>query len=283
MLKSARLKEQRISDRRVATGRYAGSISTAMQETPYCFKLKLAYDGTAYGGWQVQANAVTIQGVIEQALGNLAGAPVKLHGSGRTDRGVHAVGQVAHCALPAAWQPVRLAQALNALLPPDIRVMAAARAAPVFHARRSAAAKEYRYFIWNAKIMPPMLRNFRAHIRRPLDAAAMRDAAARLEGRHDFAAFTANPNRPVESTVRELYRLQVRRRGPEIVIIARADGFLYKMVRSLAGFLIQVGAGAVPAREANAILRSRERTARVPTAAPQGLFLWRVFYRRATG
>ncbi len=152
-----------------------------------------------------------------------------------------------------------------------------------FHARRSAAAKEYRYFIWNADILPPVLRHYRTHVRQPLDVEAMQAAAVLLEGRHDFAAFSANPNRPVESTVRELYRLQVRRRGAEIVIIARADGFLYKMVRSLAGFLIQVGAGAVPAREADAILRSRERTARVPTAPPQGLFLWRVFYRRATG
>ncbi len=254
-----------------------------MQETPFYYKFTLAYDGTAYGGWQVQANAVTIQGVVEQALGELAGMPVKLHGSGRTDRGVHAAGQVAHCALPSAWRPARLARALNALLPADIRVMGAAPCGLRFHARRSAAAKEYRYFIWNADILPPVLRHYRTHVRQPLDVEAMQAAAVLLEGRHDFAAFSANPNRPVESTVRELYRLQVRRRGAEIVIIARADGFLYKMVRSLAGFLIQVGAGAVPAREADAILRSRERTARVPTAPPQGLFLWRVFYRRATG
>lgn len=254
-----------------------------MQAASHYFRFKLAYDGTAYGGWQVQENAVSIQGVIEQALGQLAGAPVKLHGSGRTDRGVHAMGQVAHCALPSDWQPARLARALNALLPADIRVMGAARCGLRFHARRSAAAKEYRYFIWNADILPPVLRHYRAHIRAPLNVAAMQQAAAQLEGRHDFAAFTANPNRPVESTVRELSRLQVRRRGAEIVIIARADGFLYKMVRSLAGFLIQVGAGAAPASATATILHSRVRTARVPTAPPQGLFLWRVFYRRATG
>lgn len=250
-----------------------------MQPSAYCFRFKLAYDGTAYGGWQIQPNAVTIQSLIEQALGKLTGTTVKLHGSGRTDRGVHAMGQVAHCALPYNPQPDELLRSLNGLLPPDIRVMQAARCSPRFHARRSATSKEYRYFIWNDAVMPPTLRYYRTHVRQPLDTTAMQAAATRLEGRHDFAAFTANPNRPVESTVRVLSHLQVRRRGAEIVIIARADGFLYKMVRSLAGFLIRVGTGAVPAETTDTILQSRERTAHVPTAPPQGLFLWRVYYR----
>ncbi|MGI6087682.1 MAG: tRNA pseudouridine(38-40) synthase TruA [Kiritimatiellia bacterium] len=254
-----------------------------MQTNAYCFRFKLAYDGTAYGGWQIQPNAVTIQSMIEQALGQLAGTKIKLHGSGRTDRGVHAMGQVAHCTLPTDHQPDELLRSLNGLLPPDIRVMNAMRCSPRFHARRSATSKEYRYFIWNDAVMPPVLRHYRTHVRQPLDTTAMQAAATRLEGRHDFAAFTANPNRLVESTVRDLYRLQVRRRGAEIVIIARADGFLYKMVRSLAGFLIRVGTGAVPEQTTDAILQSRKRTAHVPTAPPQGLFLWRVYYRRGTG
>jgi tRNA pseudouridine38-40 synthase len=167
---------------------------------------------------------------------------------------------------------------LNALLPPDIRVLGVRRAGSDFHARRSAVGKEYRYFIWNADVCPPWLRRYRTLVTRPLDIASMREAAAALEGRHDFAAFTANPNRVVESTVRELYALRVTRRGREITIRAHGEGFLYKMVRSLAGFLIRVGEGGAPPDEARRILESRTRTARVPTAPPEGLFLWKVFY-----
>jgi len=128
--------------------------------------------------------------------------------------------------------------------------------------------------------MPPFLRRYRTHIRIPLDTRAMRAATAALLGRHDFTSFTANPKCAVKSTVRHLTQLSVRRHGNEITIIARSEGFLYKMVRSLAGLLIRVGLGAVPPAEAKAILRSRERTARVPTAPPKGLFLWRVWYSR---
>jgi tRNA pseudouridine38-40 synthase len=218
---------------------------------------------------------------LEKALAQLAGGPVKVHGSGRTDQGVHAAGQVAHMDLPRAWPGRDLRRTLNALLPPDIRVLNAGRAPADFHARRSAVSKEYRYLIWNDEILPPVLRRYRTHVRQHLDERAMRAAAATLVGRHDFAAFTANPNREVESTVRRLTRLSVRRQGREIVIRAQSDGFLYKMVRSLAGLLIRVGTGAVPPSEAAAILCSRERTARVPTAPPEGLFLWQVHYRRS--
>jgi tRNA pseudouridine38-40 synthase len=243
-------------------------------------KLTVAYDGSAYAGWQVQPGRQTVQGELEKALATLARGAVKVHGSGRTDQGVHAAGQVAHVDLPRIWQGMELRRTLNALLPPDIRLLSAGRVPDVFHARRSAVGKEYRYLIWNDEIMPPFLRRYRTHIRMPLDARAMRSAAAALVGRHDFAAFTANPNRVVESTVRSLTRLDVRRRGKDITIVARGEGFLYKMVRSLVGLLIRVGSGAVPPGEARAILQSRERTARVPTAPPQGLFLWRVQYAR---
>lgn len=217
--------------------------------------------------------------MLEAALSRLAGAPVKLHGSGRTDQGVHAVGQVAHCDLPFAMPAANLTRALNALLPADIRILRASPVGAGFHARRQARCKEYRYFIWNGAIMSPFLRLYRTHVRAPLNLSAMRQAAALLVGRHDFAAFTANPNREVESTRRHVMALTVSRKGLEIVIRAQSDGFLYKMVRSLAGFLIRVGSGAVPPEAARGILHSRTRTARVPTAPPQGLFLWRVWYR----
>lgn len=241
-------------------------------------KLTIAYDGSDYAGWQVQPGRPTVQGEVEAALTRLTGQPVKVHGSGRTDQGVHAMGQVAHADLETRLAPAALLKALNALLPPAIRVLRVARAPADFHARRSAVGKEYRYLIWNGAILPPFQRRYRAHVRTPLDVAAMRRAAADLVGRHDFAAFTANPNRAVESTVRTLSLLSVTRRGHEVVIRAGSDGFLYKMVRSLAGFLIRVGEGALPPDAARQILHSRERTARVPTAPPEGLFLWRVEY-----
>lgn len=242
------------------------------------YRLLLAYDGAGYAGWQVQPGRPTIQGVIEDALARIDGAPVKLHGSGRTDQGVHAAGQVAHVDLANRWMPFDLVRALNANLPQDIRVFRAAAAAPGFHARRDAVAKEYRYRIWNGPVLPPELRLYRAFCVRPLDVAAMNKAAAMLLGKHDFAAFTANPNREVLSTTRNLMRLCVGRRGRDFTIAARADGFLFRMVRSLAGFLIRVGEGELQPESACELLAARVRTAVVPTAPPQGLVLWRVWY-----
>jgi tRNA pseudouridine38-40 synthase len=242
------------------------------------YRLQIAYDGTAYAGWQVQPGHVTVQQRLEEVLARLTGARVRVYGSGRTDQGVHARGQIAHCDPPTPWDRRELRKALNALLPPDIRVVAAARAPASFDARRSARAKEYRYFIWNREVMDPCRRFHWTHVRRPLDVAAMRQAAAMLVGRHDFAGFTANPNRAVESTVRRLTALRVTRRGSEVVITAVGEGFLYKMVRSLCGLLLRVGEGAEPPAAAGEILAARVRTARVPTAPPQGLFLWRVGY-----
>jgi tRNA pseudouridine38-40 synthase len=241
-------------------------------------KLTIAYDGAAYAGWQVQPGELTIQDLIEKALATITREEVRLHSSGRTDRGVHARAQVAHFSCEKSMPPQRMRRALNALLPDDIRIMKVARAAPDFHARFSARSKEYRYFIWNAEVMPPCLRNYRLHCRRKLDVVAMREAADALVGRHDFASFTANPNRVVESTVRNVTAVKVLKKGNEITIRACAEGFLYKMVRSLAGGLVRVGCGELTPDDIREILVSRERTARIPTAAPQGLFLWDVKY-----
>ena len=240
--------------------------------------MTVAYDGTAYGGWQIQPNAPTVQAALEAALKSLTGDDVKVHGSGRTDQGVHARGQVAHFDLTRDVETTGLRRGLNALLSHDIRVMRLTQAAADFHARRSAVGKEYRYFIWNGETVPPHLRLYRTHVRETLDLAAMRAAAGFLVGRHDFAAFTANPNRVVESTVRRLDRLDVRSRGREVCIVAAGEGFLYKMVRSLAGHLIRVGEGRLDAAVTTEILESRRRTARVQTAPPEGLFLWNVTY-----
>lgn len=240
--------------------------------------MALAYDGTAFAGWQVQPAHPTIQGTLEKALGKLTGAHERIQCSGRTDSGVHAQGQVAHFDLAQPVKAAALLKGFNALLPPDIRVLSLRRAAPDFHARYSVRVKEYRYFIWNGTVLPPCLRHYRFHVWARLDERAMQAAALRLEGRWDFAAFSANPHREIQGTVRHLQQLRVRRRGREIIIVARGDGFLYKMVRSLTGFLIRVGAGELDPGMAETILRSGVRTARVPTAPPQGLFLWRVVY-----
>lgn len=245
------------------------------------YRMTLAYDGSAFWGWQTQPGHRTIQGELERVLKILTGEGVRVHCSGRTDRGVHAREQVAHFDVHKELDVSRLLRGLNGLLDDDLRVLDLRKAPRTFHARRSATGKEYRYFIWNGPILPPWLRLYRTHVRQALDVERMQKAAARLVGRKDFAAFSANPHREVGGTVRHLRELTVRRRGREVVIVARADGFLYKMVRSLAGFLIRVGTGEMPPEAATIILRSRTRTAHVPTAPPQGLFLWRVEYPKS--
>lgn len=244
------------------------------------YRLCIAYDGTDFFGWQYQPGRRTVQGAVEAAVEQLTGAKSRVHACGRTDAGVHARGQTAHLDLARPWESAALQKGLNALLPDDVRVMSLARARGTFHARYDAKGKEYRYSVWNAPVECPLHRRMALHVRSPLDLEAMRRAAGMLVGTHDFAAFSANPHREIGGTVRTLRRLDVSRRGPLVTISAVGDGFLYKMVRSLAGHLLRVGRGAVPAEETVPILESRRRTARVETAAARGLCLWRVFYGR---
>jgi tRNA pseudouridine38-40 synthase len=248
------------------------------------FKLTVAYDGTAYAGWQVQPGHASVQQMLEESLLVIGGQKVKVHGSGRTDRGVHARGQVAHVDLVTRLGAEALGRALNGRLPPDIRVLRVAVVRADFHARRSACRKEYRYFVWNGATMLPDKRLYCNYVYRPLDVAAMRRAAAHFLGRHDFASFTANPQREVESTVRTVYACTLSKKGPEIVFRVSGEGFLYKQVRSMVGFLLRVGEGAErPEAVAELLAAAAPRKARVPSAMPQGLFLWRVFYRLAIG
>jgi tRNA pseudouridine38-40 synthase len=187
---------------------------------------------------------------------------------------------VAHADLTTRLDTKSLLRACNARLPADIRIRSAVLARSDFHARRSATRKEYRYFVWNDAVMPPERRLYAAHVPYSLDVARMRDAARAFVGKHDFASFTANPNREVESTVREIFAFTVTARGHAITFRVCGNGFLYKQVRSMVGFLLRVGAGAETPEAAGALLDARaSRTARVPSAVPQGLFLWRVWYR----
>lgn len=242
------------------------------------YKLTISYDGANYSGWQVQPRKRTIQSEVEQAVETITGQHTRVHSSGRTDSGVHARAQSAHFDLEQPVYPDKLLWGINALLDEDIRVTALKEAAPDFHARYDVKQKEYRYFIWNDRIVPPFLCRYRTPIIEPLDAERMQKAAKYLKGKNDFAAFSANPNREVEGTVRRIFDLTVKKHGREIVISVVGDGFLYKMVRSLAGFLIRVGKGELEPKEARDILASRTRTAVVPTAPAKGLFLWKVSY-----
>ena len=249
-------------------------------------KLTIAYDGTGYEGWQVQKIGTGVQQKVEEALAKLFPSHPRLNSSSRTDTGVHALGLVAHFEAPRAecrMPPRKLALALNAWLPQDIRVLAAARATADFHARFQAAGKQYRYFVWNHPAMNPLIRHTAWHVPRPLALHAIRRAAALFIGRHDFKSFTANPGYARESTARILTRCALKRSGPLLTFIIEGDGFLYKMCRGIVGTLVQVGLGKFPAAEVKAMLARRDRRLAGMTAPAHGLVLWRVSYRKEPG
>jgi len=241
-------------------------------------KLTIAYDGTLYAGWQLQPNGKTVQEVVEGAVAKIAGHAVRIHGSGRTDAGVHARGQVASCSLSTPLAAATLLRALNANLPEDIRVMRVQEVGAKFHARFSAKGKGYRYQIDCGAVADPFQRGYAWHHPRPLNLGAMRTAARLLKGRHDFSALSANPMRAVESTVRTISKLSVTKQGSLITVAVSADGFLYKMVRSIVGALVKVGEGRMTFEQFRELVKARKRTALVETAPAHGLFLWRVFY-----
>lgn len=243
------------------------------------WKCICAYDGTDFAGWQSQAvgKGRAIQDTLETRLAEIFGAPVRIHGSGRTDSGVHASGQVFH--FDAEWRhsAAKLVAAFRVGLPPTIQVKSAQIVAADFHARFTAKAKRYVYHLYRGHA-DPFSFPYCWSVPRPLDVPAMRTAATILRGRHDFRAFTAFNGQDQADAVRELRRLDVVQRGRRIRIVAEADGFLYKMVRSLVGVLVSVGDGKLTPERVREILASQQRTERVLTAPPQGLFLERVFY-----
>ena len=251
---------------------------TRLQPKPRHFKLTVSYDGTQYAGWQLQPNGQTIQEVVEAALGKIAGHAARVHGSGRTDAGVHARRQVANATFSTQHKPATLLRALNANLPEDVRVLRVEEAPAKFHARFSAKGKEYRYQIDYGTVADPFLRAYAWHHPWPLDLAAMRKAARLLKGRHDFSALSANPMRHVETTVRTITKVSVTKEGNLLTITVAADGFLYKMVRSIVGALVKVGEGRLTVEQLRDVIKAKKRTALVETAPAHGLFLWRVFY-----
>jgi tRNA pseudouridine38-40 synthase len=246
------------------------------------FKLTIAFDGTAYHGWQSQRSGKGVQDRIELALAGIFGKAPRLQGSSRTDAGVHARGMVAHFELPRAdfRMPVKhLALAINACLPDDIRVLSAVRAPAGFNARFDASGKQYRYQVWNHRAMDPLLRSQAWHMPRPLDLTAMRGAAACFIGRHDFRSFTSNRGGGLTDAVRTITRCEIRRSGPRITFIIEGDGFLYKMCRGIVGTLVQAGYGRFSADDVSAMLARHDRRVAGMNAPAHGLVLWKVFYQ----
>jgi tRNA pseudouridine38-40 synthase len=265
-------------------GKHSSSLRPLSDKGLLKFKLVIAYDGTNYEGWQVQKTGLGVQQKVEEALAKLFPAAKRIHSSSRTDTGVHALGMVAHVEIPKGEfrMPVaRLALAINAHLPEDIRVMAAARSRPEFHARFDATAKQYRYFIWNHGAMNPLLRTQAWHVPQALDLTAMRRAAPFFLGRHDFKSVAANRNYEMETTVRSLTCCEIKRNGPLLTFLIEGDGFLYKMCRGIVGTLVQVGQGKIGADDIRGILAKRDRRVAGMTAPAHGLVLWKVFYRSA--
>jgi tRNA pseudouridine38-40 synthase len=243
------------------------------------WKATCAYVGTQFSGWQSQADGNAVQDFIERRLAQIFGQPVRIHGSGRTDTGVHARAQVFH--FDAAWRhgAAALLRALGVGLPAGLQVTALRQAPAGFHARFSATGKVYVYRLYLGRA-DPFDAPFCWSVRPPLDFAAMRAAAAVLRGRHDFRAFSASGGEEREDTVRDLRRLEVRGSGRRWRVVAEADGFLYRMVRSLVGALVAAGKGKVTPAELAQMVQDRQRPPAVVSAPAAGLFLWRVHYGR---
>lgn len=244
-------------------------------------KLTIAYDGAAYAGWQTQKTGIGVQQRVEEAIARIFPHAGPLRGSSRTDTGVHALGLAADLEIPDnefKISPSKAALAINAHLPRDIRVMAASRCRPDFDARFNARGKQYRYFVWNAPAMNPLLRHAAWHVSRPLDLPAMRDAAKLFPGRRDFKSLAGTRPYEMKSTVRALTRCDIKRNGPLLTFVIEGDGFLYKMCRGIVGTLVQVGEGKIAPRDIQQILDKRDRRAAGMTAPALGLVLWKVFY-----
>jgi len=260
-------------------------IPTAAMRT---IKLTVSYDGTDYVGWQRQARGRSIQGELERAFAEIEGRPVRVAGAGRTDAGVHALGQVASVQLAHRIETSALVRAINAKLPPDIRLLVAETVEADFHARYAARTKTYRYNLTTGPVASPFTLRYAWHVREPVDLDAMREAAARLQGCQDFAAFQA-AGTEVASTVRTVHSVAIGSGAgalptrttvllPALAIEVVGDGFLRHMVRIMVGTMVEVGAGRVEAEAVSGIVASRTRERAGPTAPAQGLFLVAVNY-----
>lgn len=240
-------------------------------------QLTIEYDGTAYAGWQRQSNALAVQQVVEEALSRLTGARVVIHGASRTDAGVHALGQCAHFDTSSRIPGEKFSYAVNTMLPPDIRVSRSQDAPEGFHARFSARGKRYRYLLYDAPHAGALNRLTHAHSIYPLNDSLMRQEAGALIGTHDFAAFAASGS-AVRDTVRTVWRADVTRNGNDVMLIVEGNGFLYNMVRIIAGTLRDIGAGKLAPGALARAIETGNRLDLGVTAPAHGLTLMEVFY-----
>ncbi|MBI1871124.1 MAG: tRNA pseudouridine(38-40) synthase TruA [Chlamydiae bacterium] len=245
------------------------------------FKMVLAYDGTNYSGWQIQKGALTIEEVLEKAIHAITREKVRVMGSGRTDAGVHALGQVAHFRSKTQLSPSQLKRAVNSKLPSDIRILKLEEVPLNFHAQYWVKTKIYRYQIWNGEELPVFERDFLLYHPEKLDVMSMKRASRLLLGRHDFSSFGVNRHLKggrKENSVRMMKKAIVKKKGFYVTIELEADGFLYKMVRSIVGTLLAVGEGKLTPDDFKKILSEKNRSSAGQTAPPQGLFLVKVKY-----
>ena len=252
-------------------------VRTPPPEGTHRVLLTVSYKGTAYAGWQWQDNALSVQQVLEEALSQLTGERLRLTGASRTDAGVHALGQRAHFDTASRIPPDKFPFALNALLPPDIRVLEGFSVPSDFHARFDARCKRYTYRIHNAPHASALLGEVTAHVPRPLDLARMREALDALPGTHDFAAFQAAGG-TAKTTVRTITEARLRREGALITLTVCGNAFLYNMVRIIAGTLVDIGMGRLDPGAFSRALQTGDRLALGGTAPARGLELTRVEY-----
>lgn len=245
-------------------------------------KLLVAYDGRGFAGWQSQARRDGVQDALESALRKITGEDIRVHGSGRTDAGVHALAQCAHVDVPRGKHVPRVwVAALNANLPPLVRVLSVRRVPggrEGFHARYDAKGKRYAYRLWNESWLHPLEIGRAWHVFQELDVSALRAAAQLFLGKHDFAGFAANRGQEETDTVRTITRADVKKRGPLITLTFEGDGFLYKMVRLLTGTIVRVGQGKAPAKLIPELLAAHGKKKTQFAAPADGLYLVKVFY-----
>ncbi|HWR68409.1 MAG TPA: tRNA pseudouridine(38-40) synthase TruA [Desulfomonilia bacterium] len=240
-------------------------------------KCVIAYDGSGYMGWQTQAGVRTVQGVVEHAIEKVLGHPVRVVASGRTDTGVHALGQVMNFPTGTTVPVQGLLRGLNSVLPGDVAVLSAEDAAPEFHARTMARNKTYVYVLDTSPVRNPFLDRYALHVGGPLDGNAMREAAHLLTGEHDFASFQATGS-GVKTTVRTITTSEVAINGDKLYVWMQGSGFLRHMVRNIVGTLLLVGQGRLEPADMHRIMALRDRRHAGPTAQPQGLYLMGVAY-----
>lgn len=245
-------------------------------------KATVCYEGTRYRGFQLQPGGITVQSAMEESLGRLFREPVRVRAASRTDAGVHAREQVVDFSVPEMRSPDVIVRGGNALLPPDIRILAAEEAPPSFDARRHAKSKEYRYFLYSAPVGSPFFARHAWHVKVPLDLGAMRAGLACIAGRHDFSSFRGQ-GCTAQTTVREIFRAGIGEEAvPGLYSIGIAgDGFLRHMVRNIVGTILDVGRGRTSPDRVPGILERRDRRQAGVTAPAHGLFLWEVSYREA--